>query len=119
MLVFHKMNPAEEELATLIGSQSPVFCLTVNSFLKFQLKRKPVGQDGTETFLKQARSLLQGIVGDKMDEVSAASIRYARYELDTDPVFQKNFDEEPRAIVLADLVAAFKKYTESQAPEET
>ena len=104
------MNPSEEEIAVLIGdAQAPVYSLTIDAFLKFQLKRKVLGQGGTQTFLKQSRSLIQGIANEKMDDLCAVSVRYAKYELDTNPIFQKNFDEEPRAIVLADLVNALKK----------
>ena len=102
----------ERELANLLGSenQGAIFALTISSFLKFQLKRKPLRQDGTSSFLKQSR----GIVAKqkKMDEVSASAIRYARHELENDEVFQKNFDEEARAIVLEDLVKALKLLTD-------
>lgn len=110
-------NP-EAELADLLGSESQgaIFALTISSFLKFQLKRKPLGQDGTSNFLKQSRGIVANHI-EKRDEISASAIRYARQELENDEIFQKNFDEEIRAIVLEDLVKAFKLLTDELARE--
>jgi len=110
-----------DDLDTLLGASSPVLQLTVSSFLKFQLKRKPMGQDGTTTFMKQATKLFApNIAGTEsqsqagtLDAISAACVRYARAELESDPVLSTNWDAELRVIVLADLVNALKKVTET------
>ena len=93
-----------------------VLQMTISGFLKFQLKRKPLGQDGTATFLKQATKLIGDVESTTpaaMDSITAAAVRYARNELETDPVFSSNWPPEVRLLVLADLVAAFKTLTES------
>jgi hypothetical protein len=103
------MSNASERVSDPI---SDIFAITIDSFLKFQLKRKALGKDGTDNFIKQVNK----VVVDINDEIIAASIRYARKELDTNEVFV-TFDEEVRAIVLADLMSAFKKISSDKASE--
>ncbi len=100
------VNPAESELADLLGKEtSLMLCLTIDGFLKFQLKRKPLGQDGIPIFLKAAQKLVQVV---KFDEINAASIRYADHELKNHELFS-TWEEEPRNMVLTDLVAAYQQ----------
>jgi len=97
------VNLAEEELNALLGKQSALMlCLTIEGFCKFQLKRKPLGQDGTNAFVKAARNF---VTVEKMDDLIACSIRYARHELEHHEVLSA-WEEEPRAVVLEDLVKA-------------
>jgi len=100
------VNPAEEELAAVLGKQNALMlCLTIEGFCKFQLKRKPMGQDGTNAFVKAAGKF---VTVDRMDELIATCIRYARHELEHHEVLSA-WEEEPKAIVLADLVTACAK----------
>lgn len=99
---------AEPERAVLILEAClPVWSLTIDAFIKFQLKRKPLGQCGTNTFHKTTLKLLEENRIEKtpetLDYVVAWSMRYATQEIG----HQVNFPEEARAIVIADLMQAF------------
>ena len=97
-------NPAEEELNALLGKESAlVLMLTCEGFLKFQLKRKPLGQDGTNAFVKGAAKIITSV--EKIDDIIAACVRYSRHELEHHEVLSA-WEEEPRALVLEDLVKA-------------
>ena len=91
------------DLEAVLGSKASMAAILIDGYLKFQLKRKPLGQDGTSNFIKQVRKLKAG----SPDDLSAAAVRYARNELETNDVFSQGWDEGPRNNVLADVVAAF------------
>ncbi len=86
-----------------------VWCLSVDGFLKFQLKRKMLNQDGKTAFLKQATKMLKDIDLDqvKLDAIGTLSLSYAREEMQRNDVFNQ-FEEEARSIVYCDLVAVFQ-----------
>ena len=99
---------SEPERAVLIlGACLPVWSLTIDAFIKFQLQRKPLGQCGTNTLRKTILKLLEENhiekTPDTLDYVVAWSMRYATQEIG----HQVNFPEEARAIVIADLMQAF------------
>ena len=101
------MTPLEELLG---GQNSMVWCLTIDGFIKFQLKRNMLNQDGKAAFLKQASKVLKEVPGlnnEKMDSISTASLVYAREEMQRNEVFTA-FEEEARGIVYSDLVAAMQ-----------
>ena len=107
-------NAVEHEVQTLLGEQrGMVFCLSIDSFLKFQIKRKPLGNDGTAGFLKSARKVLLDTDTtanpDFFDGLAGASIRYARGCLATE--LYSAFEEEARGVVLQDFIAAFAQLT--------
>ena len=87
-----------------------VWCLTIDGFLKFQLKRKMLNQDGKTAFLKQTNKMLKDVSDldqDKMDDIITASLTYAREEMQRNDVFVA-YDEEARSVVYCDLVAAMQ-----------
>ena len=102
-------NPAEEELSALLGKESALMLmLTTEGFLKFQLKRKPLGQDGTNAFCKGAAKIVTSERMDNLDDIIATCVRYARHELEHHDVLSA-WEEGPRAVVLEDLVKACAK----------
>ncbi len=90
-----------------------VWCLSIDGFLKFQLKRKMLNQDGKAAFIKQATKMLKDIDLDqvKLDAIGTLSLSYAREEMQRNEVFYQ-FEEEVRSIVYCDLVAAFQSLNE-------
>ena len=98
-------NPHEMTLAALLGDNGMVLTLAIDSFLKYQLKRKPLGQDGSASFLKIARKTLD-VSSEQIDDTIAAGLRYAHHELELTEAYL-GFEEMPRAIVHADLVRCF------------
>mmetsp|Transcript_994 Transcript_994/g.2185 ORF Transcript_994/g.2185 Transcript_994/m.2185 type:complete len:119 (+) Transcript_994:43-399(+) len=100
----------EATLEALLGPQAPVMQLTVDAFLKFQLKKKMLGADGTAPFVKQAKKLLSAAGAEELDLISAAALRYARGEMESHEVL-RGFEEEARGNVLADLLKALGQVT--------
>tara|TARA_A100001035_G_scaffold65643_1_gene50050 strand:- start:6 stop:371 length:366 start_codon:yes stop_codon:yes gene_type:complete len=95
------------------GQNSIIWCLSVDGFLKFQLKRKMLNQDGKTVFLRQATKMLKDIDLDqvKLDAIGTLSLSYAREEMQRNEVFTQ-FEEEARSVVYCDLVAAFQSLNE-------
>ncbi|KAJ1444018.1 hypothetical protein B484DRAFT_248764 [Ochromonadaceae sp. CCMP2298] len=97
----------EATLEALLGPQAPVMQLTVDAFLKFQLKKKMLGADGTAPFVKQAKKLLSAAGAEELDLISAAALRG---EMESHEVL-RGFEEEARGNVLADLLKALGQVT--------
>jgi hypothetical protein len=101
-----------------IGDKTPVWSLTIAAFLKFQMKRKPMGQSGVGNFQKQVLKLLAdgNIARDSevLDTITAWCVRVGNSELLT----YKDYPEEARASVIADLLAAFVEVREKYLAED-
>ena len=105
----------------VFGGQAAVWELSLDGFIKFQLKRKMLNASGKGAFLKQARKMMKDLATQPdekvMDSLIASSIQYARSEMLTNPVF-KTYDPEAQAIVIGDLMAAFKSLSEGEEEEK-
>lgn len=90
-----------------LGSNTPLWSLTIASFLKFQLKRKPMGHSGVANFQKQILKLLVDSEIEKnsevLDNIIAWCVRTGKSELST----YQDYPEEAHTSVLADLMSAF------------
>lgn len=98
-------------LESIFGAKTPIWQLGMDGFIKFQLKRKMLNQDGTNAFMKQATKLLKDVPSlnqDIFDTVAAASLSYCRDEMQTNEVFRE-YEEEARSVVYTDLVQAFQR----------
>ena len=104
----------------VFGGQAAVWELSLDAFIKFQLKRKMLQANGTGAFLKQARRMLKELNSQPdekaMDEIIASSLQYARSEMQTNDIF-KTYDPEAQAVVIGDLVAAFKSLSEGEGED--
>lgn len=85
----------------------PVWQLTIDAFLKFQLKRTPMGQNGVATFQKTILKLLvDNEIDNKpdvLDSIVAFSIRYATSAIKN----HDDYPEEARAVVITNMIQAF------------
>ena len=96
----------------LFGDSAPVWELTLDAFIKFQLKRKMLEANGTAPFLKQASKMVKELNPqpnqEAFDELIASSLQYAREQMQQNEIYS-SYDEEARSVVFADIAAAFKK----------
>ena len=106
-----------ESLEVVFGNKAPVWELTIDAFIKYQLKNKMLQGNGTGAFLSQAKKMLGEVENPDMDGIAALSLRYARDAMLTNEVF-KSHEEEVKSVVYADLVAAFHRLADEGEKKE-
>jgi hypothetical protein len=99
----------------LLGAKLTILELTVSSFIKYQLKRKPSGADASPTFIKTITKLYNDSNIEKtscvMDGIIAYSTRYASNDIYTNEIYEQ-YPEEAKSIVLQDLIKSFNDVSE-------
>ena len=105
----------------IFGDSTPIWELSLDAFIKFQLKRKMLEANGVAPFLKQTSKMIKDLKKKPspqvFDEMIASSLQYAREQMQNNELYN-SYDEEARSIVFADLAAAFKKLAEQQQQQQ-
>lgn len=98
----------EIDVTAVLGSCLSVWEMTIEAFIKFQLKRKPFGNSGTANLEKSILKLLSAnsIAQSHatLDSLVAYSVRYGNQHIAAQ---FNDFPEEAREVVTADLLKSF------------